>query len=264
MIERLALGLLGAAVIAGGAWRANTLTRSGAAAAVFVGGAATMPGYGWAALLITFFVISAALSRFGAARKAARTARVVAKHGGRDAAQVVANGSVFALGAVGYALTNDPLWATGALGALTGAFADTTATEIGTLFGGTPRSILTGRPIAAGLSGGITMTGSVAAVLAAAALSLLAGVLAVDPRIAAAAFAGGVVAVAVDSLLGALVQARRWCPACAEATERDVHACGTPTRVAGGLAWLDNDGVNAASTLTGGLVAATVLSTVGV
>ena len=62
MIERLALGLLGAAVIAGGAWRANTLTRSGAAAAVFVGGAATMPGYGWAALLITFFVIMLAFS----------------------------------------------------------------------------------------------------------------------------------------------------------------------------------------------------------
>lgn len=261
MIERLALGLCGAALVAAGAWRVQALTRSGAVAATAVGTAATVAGFGWAAILIVFFVASTALSRLGAARKAKRTAAVVQKHGGRDAAQVFANGGIFAIGAALLAVTGSDLWSALALGALVGAFADSAATEVGTLIGGTPRSIIGGGFVVPGMSGGVTMAGSLAALGAALALALTATVVAVDERIAIAAFAGGLVGVTADSLLGALVQVRRWCPACAEATERDHHSCGAPTRVVGGLPWLNNDGVNAAATLVAGAVAAALLLT---
>jgi uncharacterized protein (TIGR00297 family) len=263
VIIRLALGLLGAAVVAAGAWRVGALTRSGAVAATLVGAVATAAGFNWAALLIVFFVAGTALSRVGASVKATRTAGVVEKHGARDARQVLANGGVFAVGAAAFARSGDPLWAAVALGALVGAFADTVATEVGTLAGGTPRSILDGRPLAVGTSGGITTTGTVAAVMAAAGLSALGLWLAVDARVAAAALAGGVAGVFADSVLGALLQVRRWCPACAARTERVVHGCGARTRVTGGLAWLDNDGVNAAATLTSGLVAALAVAVFG-
>jgi uncharacterized membrane protein len=70
--------------------------------------------------------------------------------------------------------------------------------------------------------------------------------------------AGGVVGALADSLIGATVQARRWCDACGVATERVRHDCGSPTRTAGGVSGLDNDMVNLFSGILGG-VAATAL-----
>jgi uncharacterized membrane protein len=71
---------------------------------------------------------------------------------------------------------------------------------------------------------------------------------------------GGAAGAMADSLLGATLQERRWCDACALATERRVHDCGTRTRLAGGLAWMDNDAVNLLATLTGAVVAATLVT----
>ena len=47
---------------------------------------------------------------------------------------------------------------------------------------------------------------------------------------------------------------------CNVETERRVHGCGTMTRLAGGFAWLDNDGVNALATISGALAGAFVAS----
>ena len=54
----------------------------------------------------------------------------------------------------------------------------------------------------------------------------------------------GVVGSAVDSLLGATVQAGFECPACRRPTERAVHACGTACRHVRGVRWMTNDTVN--------------------
>ena len=53
----------------------------------------------------------------------------------------------------------------------------------------------------------------------------------------------------LDSLLGATLQGRFRCDACAEATERRVHRCGAPTRRVGGLRWISNDAINAITTI---------------
>lgn len=113
-----------------------------------------------------------------------------------------------------------------------------------------PRSILTGRPLPVGLSGGVTLAGTAAEVLGAAFIALCAG-----PPSAVAVALGGVAGAFVDSLLGAALQARRWCAACARECENDPHACGNPTVHLRGLPWLHNDGVNFAATATGALVA---------
>ena len=76
------------------------------------------------------------------------------------------------------------------------------------------------------------------------------------PAVARHVALGGVVGALLDSLLGATVQARRWCAMCARETERAVHDCGTATRPLRGWAWLDNDLVNFLSNAAGGLLAA--------
>ena len=75
----------------------------------------------------------------------------------------------------------------------------------------------------------------------------------------AAVALGGMAGALADSILGGLVQARRWCDLCAKSTERLVHSCGTPTRQVGGIAGFDNDLVNAVCSGFGALVALLLL-----
>lgn len=181
--------------------------------------------------------------------------------------------------------------ATAFAGALAAANADTWATEIGTLSPQPPRLITTGRRVAPGTSGGITPMGLAAAVAGAGTLGLVFALLgpraaprgpecistARSPlagrsapargvrhtplvsfsgaesgarRFRAAAL-GGVAGALADSMLGATVQAMRWCPRCDVETERRVHRCGTPTTWLRGIVWVDNDVVNLACTLLG-------------
>jgi uncharacterized membrane protein len=52
-----------------------------------------------------------------------------------------------------------------------------------------------------------------------------------------------------------MLQSQRWCDNCHLRTEQRIHLCGSPTRRAGGIAWLDNDGVNFLCSASGGLLA---------
>lgn len=258
MLLRAVSGLLVAAAIALLARRAGSLSTSGALAATAIGGAAVAAGWRWGALLVLYFVVMTGLSRLGAAEKSRRTMGIVAKAGRRDAMQVIANGGVFALSALLVPFAGYPVSATlsiAALGALAASAADTAATEIGTLYGGTPHSFLTLEPVPPGTSGGVSLAGSLAMIGGAFFIALAAHVLSLTGAVFAVAL-GGTAGAMADSLIGASFQERRWCPTCHRATERAVHDCGSITTVAGGLRGLDNDVVNLVATLIGGAVAA--------
>lgn len=259
-LTRVLAGLALACIVAAVARRAGALSGSGAGAAVVVGALATAAGWVWAALLLAFFLPASALSRAGAAAKSARTGDVVAKGGQRDWRQVFANGGVFALACGAWLFVPGRDVAALAIGSLAAAAADSWATEIGTLVRGAPRSILTFRRVAPGTSGGVTAAGTAAMVAGALFIAGIAHLLGFAPAVAAAAAAGGVGGALIDSVLGAAVQARRWCPACGIATEQVQHRCGTPTLAAGGVQWIDNDAVNLACAMSGGLLAALLVA----
>ena len=251
-VVRTLAGLAIATVVAVAARRSRSLSRGGALTAVVVGTVAVAAGWSWGAILLAFFVSSSALSRWRADVKELRAGAIVEKGGERDTMQVIANGGVFALGAL--------LWLAGwsaaaplAFGALAGAASDTWATEVGTLARQPPRSIVSWRPVPPGTSGGVTTAGLAAALAAAATLALFSYALGWTWPTAIGALAGGIAGSTADSLLGALLQAQRWCDRCNSATERRVHHCGTGTRRARGLTWLDNDAVNLAATVVGGV-----------
>ena len=254
-LVRAAVGLAVAAAIAVAARRARSLAPSGAAAALVVGTVAMTAGWAWGAVLVVFFVASSLLSRVGRAAKAARTRAIVEKGDERDAWQVLANGGAFALAAVGaLAAPERAPWAATGLGALAAATAVSWATEVGTLARGRPRSLAGWRPVPPGTSGAVSLPGTLGLLGGAAFIAAVAWALGFPRSAAAAAVGGGIAGAVADSVLGATVQARRWCDRCHSATERAVHDCGTPTRPAGGLAWLDNDAVNVLCTLVGALV----------
>jgi uncharacterized protein (TIGR00297 family) len=251
---RAAGGLVAALAIAFAARSTRSLSWGGAACATVVGAVCVAAGWDWGALLIAFFVASTLLSRLGRRAKEDRTQAIVEKGGERDAIQVLANGGLFAAAAAAFVAHPSVVWQAIGAGALAASTSDTWATEVGTLIGATPRSILTWRPVATGTSGGITLAGTLGAVAGALFVGGVATVLGWAPRVAGAAILGGIAGSTADSVLGATVQARRKCPQCDLGTERLVHTCGARTIPTGGVAWLNNDGVNAVSSAIGAAV----------
>jgi uncharacterized protein (TIGR00297 family) len=256
MIGRILAGLALAAVISFVARRARSLTTSGALAATCVGTIAIAAGWSWGTLLVVYFAISTALSHAGKAAKERRVASIVAKGGARDATQVLANGATFAVAALVATIRPDIRWIAMGAGSLAASAADTWATEIGTLYGGEPRSILSWRAVPTGTSGGVSAIGTLAALAGAVFVALVVAALGWPSTVARNVMIGGVAGALVDSLLGATMQSRRWCDVCERETERTVHDCGTSTRHRRGFVWLDNDLVNFLSNAAGGLIAA--------
>lgn len=236
-------------------------------------------------VLLTFFITSVALSRVGRTQKHALVD--VGKSGPRDAWQVLANGGCATVCIVLWRVLVWPdaaLWFIAFAGAYAAATADTWGTEIGTLAPGTPRDVLSGKPLATGMSGGVSTIGTIAEALGAAVLGLMAWPAYVLATVAVAAhpvltlftlprphwsnnalavFAlpvalGGMLGAIVDSVLGATLQERRFCATCGRDCETELHVCGTRTRLRRGIAGFSNDAVNAVVTLTGSVVAGAV------
>jgi uncharacterized protein (TIGR00297 family) len=250
------LGAFLAAIIASLAYRARALSSSGAVMAFFIGAIVFASG-GWAAasVLFAFFLPSALLSRVGIARK-----RFIAggeREAPRNGWQVLANGGVAALCALVGARGGGPLAAAFA-GAFAAASADTWGTEIGTLSRRAPVSILTLRPLRTGLSGGITPLGIAATAAGSLCVACIASLVGIAPLWSVAL--GGIAGATLDSMLGASLQALRWCPRCASECETRRHRCGAATVLRRGLSWIGNDAINFAATLCGAIVALVAVS----
>ena len=252
---RALLGLILAGAIAGTAWKLRALAPTGVVAATAIGAACAGAGWDWAILLIAFFLTSTALGRVRRDRRAAATGRVVDKGGARDGLQVLANGGVFALAAIGYLVWPSPGWLAAGGGALASASSDTWATEIGSLAARRPIHVLTGQPVTPGTSGAITTLGTVASFGGALFIGLAAALFLWPSSVVIATVVGGFAGAFADTLLGATIQVRRWCDRCESGTEQAVHVCGSATRVAGGLRRIDNDVVNLLAVLVGAAIA---------
>jgi uncharacterized protein (TIGR00297 family) len=214
-------------------------------------GSAVLAGTGWqgGGVLAAFFVSSNLVSR-----GAPRPRGFDPKGERRDHRQVLANGGVAATAALlGFDNGSLALWLVTA--SLAAAAADTWATALGTRSTALPRLILDGRPVAPGTGGGVTPLGTAGgaagALWVATVGALAAGVPAMLPVGALVGFGGMV----LDSVLGAAAQGRFRCPRCAESSEWPRHRCGAVTIHEGGLPWLDNDGVNLASSAAAALAA---------
>lgn len=235
---------LTAVIIAALAWQLKTLTAPGAAAAAIVG-VAVLYGTGWGGgiLLVVFFTTSTAASHVFPSQGRGGT------FGGsrRSAWQVAANGGAAALGGLIGTAHGGLGWMV-LTAALAGASADTWATEIGRAAGGTPRDILTGKPVPTGTSGGVTTAGTLAGAAGAVLIGLVAGVMTGWATLTVAGTLIGFLSMMADSVLGARWQVRYSCPACRVECEERRHRCGAVAGYQRGVPWLNNDAVNALAT----------------
>jgi uncharacterized protein (TIGR00297 family) len=258
---QMLIGFFLAGAVALLAWRVGALSGSGAWAALVTGTLIFgLGGLPWAALLLTFFISSSALSRAFRKRKISLSEKF-SKGSQRDWGQVLANGGFGAVLAIGYALAPRPEWLWLAFaGSMAAVNADTWSTELGVLSAVPPRLITNGQTVERGTSGGITVLGTLAALSGAAVIGVVAVLVSPTqswPIILMITILGGLVGSALDSLLGATVQTIYWCPACQKETERHpTHSCGTATVQVRGWGWFNNDVVNLACSIAGALVTA--------
>lgn len=157
----------------------------------------------FATLFLVFFITFAA-TRLGMLRK--RQLKTAEAEDGRSASQVMANLGVAALV---LAIPNVGAAYLLALAALAEVAADTTSSEIGTAFSARTVLITTGKIVPPGTDGGISLSGTLAGILAAlitAGCAAALGLVTVSAAMLAAS--AGVAGMLVDSLLGASVERR--------------------------------------------------------
>jgi uncharacterized protein (TIGR00297 family) len=170
-------------------------------------------GAGWPALsaLATFFLLGSLASHWGRASKQS-WGLAQERNGRRSLRHALANGgapAAAALVAVLFPLWQGPcraaVWA-----ALACALADTTASELGTLWGRRFVHVFSLRPAPRGQDGAISMAGTLAGTLAATTLAGLALAWGMSPMAAARLILLGAFGSWLDSALGALGQRRGW------------------------------------------------------
>ncbi|MCY9662561.1 DUF92 domain-containing protein [Paenibacillus chondroitinus] len=256
-------GLAGSLLIAGAAYWRGSLSVSGLISAVILGTLMFVFGsLAWFGTLIAFFISSSVLSKLKHQRKAAAESGY-AKGGRRDAGQVAANGGLGLLLCIGNAIWPDPVWWVLFVGVMATVTADTWATEIGGMSSSEPRSILNGKRVPAGTSGGISTIGVLASVVGGAFIGWLSGWFSTigdmdyetvaTPVLILFGALSGLLGSLADSWLGATWQVMYHCTVCGKTIEKEVH-CGQNAKQIRGFHFMTNDRVNALSSLIGGVV----------
>lgn len=244
--EQMMIALLLAGAIGLVSYRFHFLSPSGSLAtfllAVLVYG---IGGWMWTLPILTFFIASSLLSKFGKSRKK-RLEGMFDKTDKRDAGQVAANGGIAGvLMLLWYFFPDRTELYFYFLGSVAAVTADTWGTELGTLMKGKPRSIVTFRSVDVGTSGGVSIVGLLGGALGAALVmvsSLFFGPAPLPGNTMIAIVAAGVVGSLADSLLGATVQAQYITDAGRLTEKRSVN--GVPTKLVRGIGWITNDIVN--------------------
>ena len=178
-----------------------------------------------------------------------RRKRVSKEKHGRGFLQILINGGLGTVLVVLYGLTGKAFLLASAMLSIGGNFIDSVSSDVGTLSKQEPYDLLRREFVPIGLSGGVTLLGTVSAFLFSAgigiyvALTLKQGLL-FGLLCTALVFAQS----ALDTLLGSAIQVKFRCTGCGILTEA-AHHCDAPTEYARGWRFMNNNAVNTVSSL---------------
>ncbi|WP_230130503.1 DUF92 domain-containing protein [Bacillus sp. CECT 9360] len=229
-----------------GGYLVKALSKSGAAATMLVGLSVVLsfqlPGL---LLLGVFFASSSFWSKFKAGSRKKKIEEKLQKGDRRDWQQVLANGGIAVIASWIHLFNPSGIWLFAFIVSIAAANSDTWASEIGVLSKKSPFYILSFKRVERGTSGAVSLLGTIAAFLGAGLISAFSVTLfewAWTPwllLITLFGFLGNI----IDTLLGALIQARFHCVKCGLETEKKSH-CGENTILIKGARLFDNDVVN--------------------
>lgn len=257
------------ASVAFGAYRKHAVDASGAVVGAAIGTAILFAGgFPAYALLLGFFLSSTAVGRIFV--RLHTDTDIEEKGSRRDAIQVLANVGTATFASILYAASRNDIWLVAFATAFAEANADTWASEIGVLYHKLPRSILSGKELQPGTSGGVSPLGFFASALGATFIGLLFAAAYGDSGlhfrlswgiVALIAAGSGFTGAVIDSLLGAAIQAQYTCVVTGRYTERP-HTDGKPNMLVRGLRWVTNDVVNFLSTVSASIISIIVYAVI--
>ena len=204
---------------------------------------------GWTAffVLAATFLCTVAADKLAGSRADPHGLR--RKSGRRDAVRVLCNVGAGALAMALYLMSYRSAFAVAYAGVMAESLADSLASKLGPLSKQEPRDLCTGRPVPTGLSGGVTLLGTLAEALGASVIAAIWGVGTKSLTAALVVFAAGFLGAMADSVFGSRLQAKFRCPVCAVVTERETH-CGEQGSLVSGFRRITNDTVNLLSNVT--------------
>lgn len=235
------------------AWRKRALTAFGSVLAWALCILISAAG-GWTAFTVLTATLLGTVAADKAAGGRADPDRIRRKSGTRGAVRVLCNVGVGAAAMAIFLLSHRTAFAVTYAAVMAESLADSLASKLGPLSAAPPRDLCTGRPVPAGLSGGVTWLGTAAELLGAAVIAGIWGVGTRDLRAAIIVLAAGFFGAVADSLFGSRLQVKYRCPVCGAVTERETH-CGLPTEKVSGLRHINNDTVNFMSNAAAFLIA---------
>ncbi len=206
-------------------------------------------------ILFSFFTLGLITDKIKKQHKnKGRKTKKFGKSNPRDHRQVLANSLAAAVCSLLFLLTSNRVFVVSFVAAFAEALADTTASGIGSL-SDKAYDPFRMRPCRAGLSGGMSLIGTMSSIVGAVVISLIAyafGMLSIIESVIVilTGFLGGI----FDSLLGSLVQVKYRCTVCDEITEKNMH-CNAPTIKHSGIRFVDNNFVNFMSTVFASVLA---------
>jgi uncharacterized protein (TIGR00297 family) len=276
LVVRLGGGLLLAGAVGLRGYRDLSLSPSGAIAAAVVGWSTLSSSFRAGLVLLGFFYVSSALTRFGDEDKDVEEGHK--KGGQRNWVQVYSNGAVPAILATSAAVISAgkdlailPVSSSPLYSVLTAAFlgyiaccaGDTWSSEIGQLSDSEPRLITTLRPVRKGTNGGVTLLGLLSSCLGGLFVGILfyitGGSYQSQWKVVPLGMGAGLLGSLVDSVLGATVQFTGY----NRKTGKITGTRGPDVSPISGSPLLDNNGVNVLSATVTSAVTAAVAFALG-
>ncbi len=212
----------------------------------------------WAGIVIVlaaYFTIFAVDMIIGEKSEAV-TGSINQRTGARGIVQVIANALAATIAAVfGFILKRPELMIVYAA-ALTECLADSLASDVGVLSKKDPVDICRMKRIKRGLSGGVSLLGTVSALAGCVLMCLISHLFfGFSVKVTVAVLIIPMLGILIDSILGSVVQAKYKCSVCGKNTEKTVH-CNQKTTHVGGLRIINNDAVNIISNFLTAILAA--------
>lgn len=213
---------------------------------------------GWVGIVIvlvcyfTIFVVDLIVGE-----RSEKVTKSINQHSGaRGIVQVIANALAATIAAAMSAILKKPELMMVYAAALTECLADSLASDVGVLSKKDPVDICRMKRIKRGLSGGVSLLGTLSA-LAGCVWMFLVSLFFFEfsARLAVALIIIPMIGIVADSILGSLVQAKYVCSVCGKSTEKKIH-CEQKTNHVGGLKIISNDAVNIISNFLTAILAA--------
>lgn len=251
-IKSFSLAFILALVISLVSFKLNFLDFGGSAVtfllALFIFG---IGGWKWTIPILTFFILSSLLSKIAERLSKKDVSSIFEKGSRRDYKQVIANGGVPLLIVVMSnllpSLSVD--WYKIYLLSVAISTADTWSTEFGTLFANKVYLITNFKKVTPGISGGISLIGTIGGISGSVFIVLSAGFfIELNLEIFISIILFALIGNLLDSLIGAKIQVTYKCSSCGKITEKKIH-CDGKTDYIKGVKFIDNDMVNLSSVL---------------